>query len=112
MADTKPGVDERKYIEQALRNSEERYRLLFNNTNDPVLVHAIGKDGKPSNFIEVNEKACKTFGYTREELLTFYSLEQVHHVFFYKKNHYYIIRGFPDFSFYCHFVICFMALYR
>ena len=48
---------------------EEQYRVLFNNSNDGVLVFGLGDDGVPTNFIQVNDVACQRLGYTREELL-------------------------------------------
>ena len=49
--------------------AEEQYRVLFNNSNDGVLVFGLGDDGVPTNFIQVNDVACQRLGYTREELL-------------------------------------------
>ena len=63
-------VSARKQSEQALRESEERYRRLFNNTADAVYVHSLADDGRPGHFIEVNDVACSALGYTREELLS------------------------------------------
>jgi PAS domain S-box-containing protein len=55
--------------EEALRHSEERYRLLFDSINDAVLVHELDADGLPGPFLEVNDIACQRLGYTRQELL-------------------------------------------
>jgi len=55
--------------EKALRESEEKYRMLFNSTTDAVFVHQPGSDRKPRKFIEVNDVACRMYGYSREELL-------------------------------------------
>ncbi|MFW6438236.1 MAG: PAS domain S-box protein, partial [Armatimonadota bacterium] len=55
--------------EEALRHSEERYRLLFNSGNDAMYVHHLSPDGMPGQFVEVNDVACSMLGYTREELL-------------------------------------------
>lgn len=63
-------VSERSAALAALRESEERYRMLFDNSNDAMFVHAITPDGMPTRFIDVNEVACKRLGYTRDELLT------------------------------------------
>jgi len=56
--------------EKALRESEERYRQLFNSCIDAVFVHQPTAEGMPGKFIEVNEEACRRYGYTREELLS------------------------------------------
>ncbi|MFW6437516.1 MAG: PAS domain S-box protein [Armatimonadota bacterium] len=56
--------------EQALRDSEKRYRLLFNSGNDAMYVHRLGADGMPGRFLEVNDVMCSMLGYSREQLLT------------------------------------------
>ena len=60
---------DRERAEDALRESEELYRLLLQNANDAVFVHAFSKEG-PGRFLDVNERACQMLGYTREELLS------------------------------------------
>ncbi|MBI3755522.1 MAG: PAS domain S-box protein [Deltaproteobacteria bacterium] len=54
---------------RGLKESEERYRRLFEGINDAVFVLPLTSDGIPGNFIEVNGVACNRLGYTREELL-------------------------------------------
>jgi PAS domain S-box-containing protein len=56
-------VSKRKEAEEALRNSEERYRNLIENTND--LVQSVGPDG---NLTYVNPAWLKTLGYTEKEV--------------------------------------------
>ncbi len=62
-------VTERNYMETVLRESEEKYRVMFNSTNDAVFVFPVIKPGKPGKFIAVNRVACERLGYTREELM-------------------------------------------
>jgi PAS domain S-box-containing protein len=62
-------ISERKRAEELLRESEERYRLIFNGITDAVFIHGIGDDDLPERFLAVNDVACKRLGYSREELL-------------------------------------------
>jgi PAS domain S-box-containing protein len=54
---------------RALQQTEERYRLLFNNVSDAVFIIEIDSDFKPIRILEVNDVACQKSGYSREELL-------------------------------------------
>ncbi len=49
--------------EEILKDSEEAYRLLFNNSEDMIFVHEPN-----TNFITVNYAACQRLGYSYEEL--------------------------------------------
>ena len=57
-------ITERLQAEAALQESEHQYRLLMEEASDAIV--AVDMDGY---FRLVNAKACKLFGYTREELL-------------------------------------------
>lgn len=45
------------------------WRFLFDSINDVIFLHTLTPEGLPGNFQEVNEVACRRWGYTREELL-------------------------------------------
>jgi len=45
------------------------YNFIVNNISDAVFVYQRVGDGVPTNFIDVNDAACKMLGYTKEELL-------------------------------------------
>ncbi len=55
----------RKRIEGGLKESEERFRQLFEQSVDTMFVH--DEEGR---ILDCNSEACRTLGYTREELLS------------------------------------------
>jgi PAS domain S-box-containing protein len=59
----------RKQAEMEIKDSEEKYRMLFNANNDSISVFYIDENGMPSDFVEMNEAGAKIIGYTNEELL-------------------------------------------
>lgn len=60
----KEDVTSRKAAEQALRESEEKYRLLFSKEFDAVAL----LDGESMRFLEVNDAHVRMFGYSPEEI--------------------------------------------
>ncbi|WP_301677088.1 PAS domain S-box protein [Methanoculleus methanifontis] len=53
---------------QELQESRDRYRLLFESGNDFLLVCAVGREGTPYRILDANALACRSLGYTRDEL--------------------------------------------
>jgi len=57
-------VTERQKAQAALRESERRFRQLFEQSVDALLMH--DEEGR---VVDCNSEACRSLGYTREELL-------------------------------------------
>lgn len=62
-------ITTRKNAEIKLLESENRFKMLFNNTNDAVFLNLISEDNKLLKFIEVNNITCQLFGYAREDFM-------------------------------------------
>ncbi len=58
-------ITDRKRAELAIRESEQRFRTLFEKANDAIFL-----ENERDEIVEVNERACALLGYSRQELLT------------------------------------------
>ncbi|MGD8779275.1 MAG: PAS domain S-box protein [Ignavibacteria bacterium] len=54
----------RKQSEEALKESERKYREIFNSTSDAIFIH----DAKTSEIVDINKSVEVITGYTREEI--------------------------------------------
>jgi PAS domain S-box-containing protein/putative nucleotidyltransferase with HDIG domain len=57
-------ITDRKKAESALKTSEERYRAIFEQAADAVIL----LDVNTHSIVEFNNRVCELLGYTREEL--------------------------------------------
>jgi len=62
-------ISKRKKAELELRESEYKFKMLFNSANDAVFVTQLSPEKSYGDFIEVNDIACNRLGYTKEEFL-------------------------------------------
>jgi PAS domain S-box-containing protein len=62
-------VTQRKWAEESLQESEERYRTIVDSTQDGL---TIIEDGRT---VYVNDRACKIYGYPREEYMRMTTLD-------------------------------------
>jgi len=70
--DLQQEILERKWMEQTLRKSEEKYRLVVEYANEGILI-------TQDNFFRfVNPKAAKIFGYSKEELTSKPFIDFIH----------------------------------
>ena len=58
-------ISDLKLMENALRESEARYRAIMDQAADVIIVN-----DQKGRIIDVNQKACRSLGYSREELLS------------------------------------------
>ena len=58
-------ISERRRLETSLRESEERYRALFDSNPQPMWIY----DRETLRFLAVNEAAVRHYGYSRDEFL-------------------------------------------
>jgi PAS domain S-box-containing protein len=70
-AELEKEIRERQEAETALKDSEEKYRTLFAVSLDALFL----VDRETKAILEVNEAACRLYGYTAEEMLRLKSIE-------------------------------------
>jgi len=61
-------VNQQKIAEQAIKESEEKYKELFEANTDSITIFRINPNGTPSNILEMNDSAVKLVGFSKEEM--------------------------------------------
>ncbi len=74
IAGTVEDITERTQTDAALRDSEERYRRIFEATSDGLIVN----DPETGVVVEANPAACTMHGYTREEFIGLHPTRFIH----------------------------------
>ncbi len=58
-----------KKADAEMRESEEKFRDIFNNANDAIEIVELLDNGLPGRYLDLNDVACRMVLYTREEML-------------------------------------------
>lgn len=62
-------IEQRKSLEKELIRNKEKYERLFNSGSDCIFVLNLDNNNLPTEFLEVNKKACKSLDYDKSTLL-------------------------------------------
>ncbi|WP_432402786.1 ATP-binding protein [Wukongibacter sp. M2B1] len=62
-------IEKRKVLEKEMIKNKEKYERLFNSGSDCVFVLNLDDNNLPTEFLEVNKKACKSLDYDKSTLL-------------------------------------------
>jgi PAS domain S-box-containing protein len=66
-------ITERKHAEEELRAAEARFRLSVDHLTDALFIH--DDQDEKGRIIDVNQQACESLGYTRDELIGMSALD-------------------------------------
>jgi PAS domain S-box-containing protein len=65
LEETESRLSALRTLEEGLRKSEERFRAIFDHSNDAIFLVDVEHD----SILDVNRRACEMLGYSRAELL-------------------------------------------
>jgi PAS domain S-box-containing protein len=63
-------ITERKQAEEEIKEREEKFRMIFEQSNDAILFAEVPGPGQLGNIIDVNQVALRKLGYAKEELVS------------------------------------------
>ncbi|MHC4974478.1 MAG: sigma-54 interaction domain-containing protein [Planctomycetota bacterium] len=66
LEETESRLNALRGLEEGLRKSEQRFRAIFDHSNDAIFLVDVEHD----SILDVNRRACEMLGYTRAELLS------------------------------------------
>jgi len=65
----KQRTDELARANEEIKESEAKFREIFDSANDAIHLHEVDDHGRPGRFVDVNVVGCRMLGYTKDELL-------------------------------------------
>lgn len=66
-------ITERKKVEEVIRESEKKFRTIFDNSRDGIIL----ADAKSRNFLMANNSVCRMLKYSKKEILKI-GVENIH----------------------------------
>jgi PAS domain S-box-containing protein len=66
-----------RVLQNRVQQSEETLHAVFQNANDGMFLHAFTSEGTPGPITEVNERACRRLGLSRENIVGCYMTDLV-----------------------------------
>jgi len=62
-------ITEHKLAEEKLKESEEKYKALFESNSDGITIFALRENELPNQILDMNQNSYKMLGFTKEEML-------------------------------------------
>jgi PAS domain S-box-containing protein len=62
-------ITDRKLTEEKLKDSELKYKALFESNTDGITIFALKGDELPTQILDMNQSSFKMLGYSKEEML-------------------------------------------
>lgn len=68
-------ITEQKILQDRLRKEKEKYKELFDNSENAIFIQTLEEGCLSGEIMEVNRTACERYGYTRDEFLSMSALD-------------------------------------
>ena len=70
-------ITEQKTLQDKLKKEKEKYKELFDNSDNAIFIQTLKEGCLSAELVEVNRTACERYGYTRDEFLAMSAMDIV-----------------------------------